>query len=604
VGMGEDVDFLEDLLRKTNLPFNNDLGYHDDGEDSALEFGSGYGDAPAYLGSESRTGGTGTPLDFFPWDGFAAFELSQSISAAISPSASASDLLNSTSLFPMSMNLDMNFDGLNAPTVDLEESLRLALEANRKYQGELRLSLASVDHAAALNRQHAQQLGLLKKRISAVTRPANQKMASSNFSNFTPTSQFKPEAFGIPQETLLALIPEKDRQAYEAMQTYTTLAKQSSKWTSREILMLREGVKVAVKKRMLNAVLSENPTSNVQERVRQIQEISDAELLGGSPDEVDWDFVSQAHLHASRSPTDCRLQWCTQQHPSLNMSDVWSEEERARLGQLVAEYGRAGRWVEIAAALGTGRPPWLCLSFYQKHIRTDLLKGRWSSDEDARLLALVADNRDCESGEINWPRIVNQMRDRTTTQCIHRFYKALDPSIKRGRWTPDEDELLRLGVSIHDRDWYLVRNWVPGRTDMQCRERWMNVLAPELKQDAFSAEEDARLLQLVEEAGGPGQWASLQSKHFPERTDNQLRRRYLQLTTATPSTKPTPRTTAGPTPRRRESSSGPLLPVGPKKRGRKPKAQDPAAPPKPLPPRVAKRIGPDFQRRQSKRVRE
>lgn len=53
----------------------------------------------------------------------------------------------------------------------------------------------------------------------------------------------------------------------------------------------------------------------------------------------------------------------------------------------------------------------------------------------------------------------------------------------------------------------------PGRTDVQCRERWCNVLDPSLDKGQWTPEEDARLLELaVSNTGADGKargWASV-----------------------------------------------------------------------------------------------
>ena len=54
-------------------------------------------------------------------------------------------------------------------------------------------------------------------------------------------------------------------------------------------------------------------------------------------------------------------------------------------------------------------------------------------------------------------------------------------------------QLLINAVKLYGtRSWFKVQQHVPGRTDVQCRERWINVLDPHLKQDPWSQEVDLK----------------------------------------------------------------------------------------------------------------
>lgn len=545
----EDVDFLESLLKKTSLPFYDVIA----GDDSPMM--SSYSDL---LGrSISRTDSTGTPLDLFPWDGLAPFETYDSP--------------------PMPMAaLETNMKFLRLPATENSSDLAAALRSNRQYQNELRLALASVEHALAVNRSQQIRLATMNKKIHVLT-SKNSKPMVNQTPHVVPSHPFS-------MASLIAAVPEADRKQYEAMQEYRRWVDRPSKWSPKEQQMLREGVLTACRKVLIGRTPVSDP-GTIHEHVALIQRMSDLDLLGVALNGVDWEYVSQHHMHAGRSAIDCRIQWINNQDPRLN-NESWSKDELSLLKDLIEKHTPNGKWNEIAAELKTGRVGWQCLAAYQRHLRKDLLKGRWSAEEDARLLKLV-DECSGPDGQVNWPRVTNAIHDRTAAQCIHRYYKALDPSIRRGRWTLEEDEMLRLGVSLHAHDWYLVCRWVPHRTDMQCRERWMNVLHPSLKQEKFTVEEDALLLKTVAEAGGPGSWAAIQSAHFPTRTDNQLRRRYNQLT----SGKRNKRSAA-------DDESTPAEKKGPG-RPRK-KVTEPAA----VPERVVKRIPANFVRRTSSRHRE
>ena len=53
-------------------------------------------------------------------------------------------------------------------------------------------------------------------------------------------------------------------------------------------------------------------------------------------------------------------------------------------------------------------------------------------------------------------------------QCLQRWRKVLAPGLKKGRWTAEEDELLRARVSRGFKNWGEVAQDIPGRTFKQC----------------------------------------------------------------------------------------------------------------------------------------
>jgi hypothetical protein len=56
---------------------------------------------------------------------------------------------------------------------------------------------------------------------------------------------------------------------------------------------------------------------------------------------------------------------------------------------------------------------------------------------------------------------------------------SIDPAAARtGKWTADEDKKLRDAAPAHgDKDWVAISAQVPGRTRVQCKNRWHNELS-------------------------------------------------------------------------------------------------------------------------------
>jgi hypothetical protein len=177
----------------------------------------------------------------------------------------------------------------------------------------------------------------------------------------------------------------------------------------------------------------------------------------------------------NRTPTECMIQWTTQEHPKINKTP-WSHRENKKLMSLVTKYGQYGCWETVAVELATQRTVSQCFSHYQSQIHKQRAKKKWTKTED-RLLAQVVRSL----GPRNWQQVAHMVGDRTGSQCLQRWTKALDPAIRRTRWTEEEDDVLRNAVEVYGHgNWTKVQKHIPGRTDMQCRERWVNILDPAL----------------------------------------------------------------------------------------------------------------------------
>ena len=83
-------------------------------------------------------------------------------------------------------------------------------------------------------------------------------------------------------------------------------------------------------------------------------------------------------------------------------------------------------------------------------------------------------------------------RPLTTVQCRERWHNQLDPNIKRGPWTLEEDQLLLRAHSEHGSKWSLIAKCLPGRTDNSIKNRWNSALRRELRKMNRAAE-DAEL---------------------------------------------------------------------------------------------------------------
>ncbi|XP_019168856.1 PREDICTED: transcription factor MYB35-like [Ipomoea nil] len=94
--------------------------------------------------------------------------------------------------------------------------------------------------------------------------------------------------------------------------------------------------------------------------------------------------------------------------------------------------------------------------------------------------------------------------------------------VKRGLWSPEEDEKLTRYISTHG---YGCWSEVPEKAGLQrcgksCRLRWINYLRPDIRRGRFTPEEEKLIINLHGAVGN--RWAHIAS-HLPGRTDNEIK---------------------------------------------------------------------------------
>lgn len=235
---------------------------------------------------------------------------------------------------------------------------------------------------------------------------------------------------------------------------------------------------------------------------------------------INWDKISAMYL-PGRSGAECESRWLNCDDPLIN-HNAWTAREEKRLILIVQERGMHN-WINIAVALGTHRTPFQCLSRYQRSLNPHILKRFWTKEEDHQLQAAV------ETFGCNWQLVSASLVGRTGNQCSNRWRKTLMPERTRvGRWSLDEDKRLTVSVKLlGSGSWNKIAQFVPGRTQSQCNERWRNVLDPDIDLGEWRPEEDSKLLASVSEVGPC--WSKIAGEMIPHRTDNMCMRRWRFL---------------------------------------------------------------------------
>ena len=100
----------------------------------------------------------------------------------------------------------------------------------------------------------------------------------------------------------------------------------------------------------------------------------------------------------------------------------------------------------------------------------------------------------------------------------------MKPGLVKGPWSTNEDKLLREWVEQEGATkWSACASRIPGRSGKQCRERWHNTLNPDVKKGEWTPEEDKVIFELQGSIGP--KWTEI-AKHLPGRTENSIKNRF------------------------------------------------------------------------------
>ena len=151
---------------------------------------------------------------------------------------------------------------------------------------------------------------------------------------------------------------------------------------------------------------------------------------------------------------------------------------------------------------------------------TALPPGFWSKADDDKLRAAVE-----AEGPKNWKKIAEEYFENvfTDTQCLNRWYKVLTPGLVKGPWTKEEDDIIILCMQTGVTKWAKIAEQIPGRLGKQCRERWLNHLDPTIKKGEWTAEEDAALM--AAQAAHGNSWTKV-AEALPGRSENAVKNRW------------------------------------------------------------------------------
>ncbi|NWW81348.1 SNPC4 protein, partial [Climacteris rufus] len=412
----------------------------------------------------------------------------------------------------------------------LPQDPETCLQMNHVYQEVIKEKIEEVDLLLAQNKE--QQKEIMAELDGSKTAKAGdgRNLPANVFLGHFMKPYFKDKTTGIGPPAN----EDAKEKAAQGIKSFEQL--RSVKWKTREKTLLQKSVvsdrlqrllqpkllkmsywnqKLEKVKTEMEKQILEKQIKDLEQEIEAINQLPESELLGSRFDEHDWDKISNIHFDGRRSSEELRKFWQNWEHPSINKKE-WTEEEIERLEQIAAKHNYVD-WQSIAQELGTSRTPFQCLQKYQIYNK-DLKRKEWTKSEDQMLLELVQEMR--VGSHIPYKKIAYYMEGRDSAQLIYRWTKSVDPNLKKGPWTPEEDAMLVAAVEKYgERDWYKIRTEVPGRSDAQCRDRYLKALHWDVKKGRWSLEEEEQLIELVQKHG-LGHWSKIASE-LPHRTDSQ-----------------------------------------------------------------------------------
>lgn len=414
-------------------------------------------------------------------------------------------------------------------SLNSEKSLYLteALENNLRLQDSLHEQLNILDYQKATNISY-------QKKIENSCKQLGKNLKTCEEFSETGKSFFEDKDGNSPQPNSDSIFRDKYVQSYEECLN-------RSKWPREDEKLLRSAYlkekKLAILKsssgKSLAMLSKEMSPDEISKYFEKMNNLTEQEIID-TPLDIDWMSLAAIHF-PTKSGEECRMYW-EKENIKTETNLTLSKEQTAQLRTLFAKYGPYS-WTEIAAEIGNVTPA-QCLAAYQRNINTTLQKSKWTEEEDETLKSAVE-----YYGEKDWQRVAEELDGRSGQQCLHRWKKTLTPEIRKGRWTTEEDESLLAGVKAFGAgNWAKVRNYVRTRTDVQCRERYMNVLNPSRNTSLWTKSEDERLLKLSELYDF--KW-TIVSEKLGNRTDNQCLRRYKKLSSGLNRSKSTTKRRAG-----------------------------------------------------------
>ena len=101
-------------------------------------------------------------------------------------------------------------------------------------------------------------------------------------------------------------------------------------------------------------------------------------------------------------------------------------------------------------------------------------KKIWTEEEDKALIYYSSMYQ-----ERHWEDVSKHFANKTALQCFSRFNR-IRPGIIKGKWTQEEDNKIIELVALYGKNWSAIAKLFKTRNGKQIRDRYINVLDPSI----------------------------------------------------------------------------------------------------------------------------
>ncbi|GES77480.1 myb-like protein L isoform X2 [Rhizophagus clarus] len=183
-----------------------------------------------------------------------------------------------------------------------------------------------------------------------------------------------------------------------------------------------------------------------------------------------WKLISSTYF-PNRTLNDVKDKW-----HNIQSRIPWTKQEDQIIIDGVKQFGEKDQWDKIALTINSSatnstissslltsvvRSPSQCMVSIKRS--TFKRPAKWNLQEDELLLKIIKEYYHKSSqvpplskNDDVWKRIAQNIPGRTAIQCRNRYIDTLDPSLKKGRYTAEDHFQLFMSIKKYGHRWSLV----------------------------------------------------------------------------------------------------------------------------------------------------